>query len=156
MQYSARPFARPFARHARSALLAIGIAASAIAMSSPAGAQATPAPEGAAVYFISPTNGATVKNPVTVRFGLKGMGVAPAGTQAPKTGHHHLIVDAPLPPLDKPVPADTQHVHFGAGQTETALTLPPGRHELQLLLGDHLHVPHNPPLSSERITITVE
>lgn len=151
MQYARRRIA-PQLRF----VCAIGLAAACIAAAAPAGAQGTPAPEGAAVYFISPTNGATVKSPVTVQFGLKGMGVAPAGMQAPKTGHHHLIIDAPLPPLDKPVPADAQHVHFGAGQTETTVTLPPGKHELQLLLGDHLHVPHTPPVSSERITITVE
>jgi hypothetical protein len=84
------------------------------------------------------------------------MGVAPAGTHAPNTGHHHLIVDSELPPLDQPVPKDERHIHFGGGQTEVTLDLPPGEHTLQLLMGDHLHVPHNPPVVSERITITVK
>lgn len=115
-----------------------------------------PSPQGAELYFISPTDGATVTSPVTIRFGLKGMGVAPAGIQLPNTGHHHLIVDAELPPLDKPIPADDKHIHFGLGQTETTVTLPPGRHTLQLILGDHLHIPHNPPVISQKIAITVK
>jgi hypothetical protein len=117
---------------------------------------ASPAPEGAAVYFISPTDGQTVTSPVTVRFGLKGMGVAPAGTQKDATGHHHLLIDTDPPALDQPVPTDDQHRHFGAGQTETVITLPPGKHTLQLLLGDFAHVPHAPPVMSDKITITVE
>ncbi|THF62184.1 DUF4399 domain-containing protein [Pseudothauera rhizosphaerae] len=141
----------PFA--GRCALLAL--AALLVALASPAAAR-TPAPEGVELYFIAPADGATVRNPVVVRFGLRGMGVAPAGVEMAKTGHHHLIVDAPLPPLDQPVPADAQHLHFGGGQTEVKLDLPPGRHELQLLLGDHLHVPHDPPVMSPRIVITVE
>jgi len=116
----------------------------------------TPRPAGALVYFITPADGETVRSPVVVRFGLKGMGVAPAGVASPNTGHHHLVVDAPTPPLDQPLPADEQHIHFGGGQTETVLALPPGRHELQLILADANHVPHDPPLVSERITITVE
>lgn len=135
---------------------AVGLGAALLSLPLAAAAEATMAPPEAELYFIAPADGATVKNPVTVRFGLKGMGVAPAGMQAPKTGHHHLVIDAPLPPLDKPVPADAQHVHFGAGQTETTVTLSPGKHELQLLLGDHMHMPHKPPVKSERITITVE
>lgn len=117
---------------------------------------ATPAPPGADVYFISPKDGATVSGPVTVRFGLKGMGVAPAGTQKDATGHHHLLIDADLPPLDQPVPTDDHHRHFGAGQTETVITLPPGKHTLQLLLGDFAHTPHEPPVMSPKISITVE
>jgi hypothetical protein len=116
----------------------------------------TPAPEGAQVYFISPQDGAAITGPVTVRFGLKGMGVAPAGTQKDGTGHHHLLIDAGLPPLDQPVPTDAQHVHFGAGQTETVITLPPGRHTLQLLLGDFSHIPHEPAVVSPQISITVK
>ena len=117
----------------------------------------TPAPDGARVYFIEPTDGATVKNPVTVRFGLHGLGVAPAGVERPDTGHHHLLIDVDaLPPLDQPIPADAQHRHFGGGQTEATLELPPGRHTLQLLLGDYQHAPLQPPVASERITITVE
>jgi hypothetical protein len=115
-----------------------------------------PRPADAALYFISPIEGAVVESPVTVRFGLKGMGVAPAGVARPDTGHHHLIVDAPTPPLDQPVPNDEQHLHFGGGQTETTLALPPGSHELQLVLADKDHVPHDPPLVSDRITITVK
>lgn len=114
------------------------------------------APEAAKVYLISPTNGATVKSPVVVRFGLSGMGVAPAGTAAENTGHHHLLVDAPLPPADQPIPNDAQHLHFGKGQTETTLTLVPGKHTLQLILGDHNHMSHDPPVVSEPITITIE
>jgi hypothetical protein len=108
------------------------------------------------LYFISPVDGETVKNTVVVRFGLKNMGVAPAGVQMENTGHHHLLIDTDLPSLGQPVPADDHHLHFGKGQTETKLTLTPGKHTLQLLLGDHIHVPHNPPVISEQITITVE
>jgi hypothetical protein len=115
----------------------------------------TPAPAGVRLYVISPEDGAVVSSPVTVRFGLSGMGVAPAGVSLPRTGHHHLIVDAELPPVDRPVPSDTNHIHFGGGQTETTVDLAPGKHTLQLLLGDHNHVPHDPPIVSERITITV-
>lgn len=116
----------------------------------------TAAPPEAELYFITPADGATVTSPVTVRFGLKGMGVAPAGIQKDGTGHHHLLVDTDLPPLDRPVPTDDRHRHFGAGQTETTLTLEPGTHTLQLLLGDFAHIPHDPPVVSEKITITVE
>ena len=113
------------------------------------------APEGARLYFISPLDGETLDNPVTVRFGLAGMGIAPAGTQVAGTGHHHLLIDTELPPLNAPVPADDRHVHFGKGQTEVTIELAPGQHRLQLLLADYLHMPHDPPVVSERITITV-
>jgi len=117
----------------------------------------TPAPADAAVYFISPANGAVVTSPVTVTFGLKGIGVAPAGVDNPKTGHHHLLIDvAKLPAMDSPVPADANHKHFGGGQTETTVELAPGTHTLQLLLGDMSHIPHDPPILSEKITITVK
>ena len=120
-------------------------------------ADRTPSPPGAAVYIISPTDGATVSSPVTVQFGLKGMGVAPAGIEKEKTGHHHLLIDVTeLPPLDEPIPADANHKHFGGGQTEVTLELPPGSHTLQLLLGDQNHIPHEPPVLSEKITITVQ
>ncbi len=115
----------------------------------------TPSPEGAAVYFISPSDGDTVSSPVRVVFGLRGMGVAPAGTDKAKTGHHHLIIDADLPALDMPVPADDKHVHFGGGQTEVVVELSPGTHTLQLLLADMNHIPHSPPVYSEKITISV-
>ncbi len=116
----------------------------------------TASPADAAVYFISPVDGDTVSGPVTVRFGLRGMGVAPAGTVAEGTGHHHLIVDAPLPAAGQPIPNDAKHLHFGKGQTETTLSLAPGKHTLQLLVGDHSHIPHDPVVASEVITITVE
>jgi Domain of unknown function (DUF4399) len=115
----------------------------------------TAAPDGAVVYFLSPANGATVTSPVTVRFGLRGMGVAPAGVAAANTGHHHLLIDAALPPDNLPIPNDATHKHFGLGQTETELVLEPGKHTLQLVLGDHLHIPHQPPVVSEQITLTV-
>lgn len=116
----------------------------------------TPATADAEVYFISPTDGAVVSSPVTVRFGLRGMGVAPAGTERDGTGHHHLLIDTDLPALDRPIPADDQHRHFGGGQTEASVELTPGKHTLQLLLADHRHVPHDPAICSEKITITVE
>ena len=125
----------------------------------PSHAGETPAPEGAAVYIISPADGATVSNPVTVRFGLSGMGVAPAGVEKDKTGHHHLLLDTAMlrgEDLDYSIPADENHIHFGGGQTETQVELTPGTHTLQLLLGDQNHVPHNPPIASEVVTITVE
>ena len=117
----------------------------------------TPSAPGAEVYFISPRDGETVHNPVTVRFGLRGMGVAPARVTQANTGHHHLLIDvAELPAPGQPVPADEQHRHFGGGQTETTLELSPGVHTLQLLLADQAHVPHQPPVVSQRITIQVD
>ena len=116
----------------------------------------TPAPAGAKVYFLSPQDGSEVTSPVTVRFGLTGMGVAPAGTDKENTGHHHLIVDAELPDMNAPIPSNDNYRHFGGGQTEVSLELPPGQHTLQLLVGDLLHIPHNPPVMSEKITITVK
>ncbi len=112
-------------------------------------------PEGAHVYIISPVDGAVLENPVTVRFGLSGMGVAPAGTDKANTGHHHLIVDGKmLPATDRPMGQEVKH--FGGGQTETTITLDKGQHTLQLILGDKFHIPHNPPVISEKITITVK
>lgn len=117
----------------------------------------TAAPDGASVYFISPTDGATVSSPVTVQFGLSGMGVAPAGVERAATGHHHLLVDTEqLPAAGQPIPADDHHRHFGGGQTQTTLDLAPGEHTLQLVVGDHHHTPLSPSVTSERITITVE
>ena len=118
--------------------------------------QRTPAPENAELYFISPAAGATVSSPVTVRFGLRHMGVAPAGVLMDNTGHHHLLLNTDLPRLDFPIISDDNHLHFGGGQTETTLELPPGEHTLQLLLGDFAHIPHDPPVLSEQITIMVE
>lgn len=132
----------------------------AIILASPAFASelSTPSAAGAQVYFITPTNGETVSNPIRVRFGLEGMGVAPAGVERANTGHHHLLIDTDISLLDlgQPLPANDQVKHFGGGQTETVIELPPGEHKLQLLLGNHLHVPHNPPVLSEQITITVK
>jgi hypothetical protein len=132
-------------------VIALGVTAVAVAQ-----VKRTPAPAGAEVYFIAPKDGETVTSPVTVRFGLKGMGVAPAGVAFDGAGHHHLIVDAPTPPLNAPVPADATHLHFGKGQTETTLELKPGKHTLQLVVGDLLHVPHEPAVISKVITITVK
>ena len=116
----------------------------------------SPAPDGAKAYIVSPANGDTVTSPVTVVFGLSGMGVAPAGADIEHTGHHHLIIDAPLPNLDQPIPADDNYKHFGKGQTETTVELAPGTHTLQLLLGNFLHIPHESAVSSEVIEITVK
>ena len=122
----------------------------------PAGAR-SPSAQGALAYIVSPADGAVVRSPVTVVFGLRGMGVAPAGVEKADTGHHHLLVDVErLPDLSLPLPADSRHVHFGGGQTETRIELAPGTHTLQLVLGDHTHTPHDPPVISRRITITVE
>ncbi|NNF95359.1 MAG: DUF4399 domain-containing protein [Halobacteria archaeon] len=117
----------------------------------------TPSPEGAHVYIISPAHGEVVNNPVTVRFGLNGMGVAPAGIDKPGTGHHHLLIDVPSrPAVDKPLPADANHKHFGGGQTQTTIELSPGTHTLQLIMGDKTHIPHKPTVISEKITIMVK
>lgn len=117
----------------------------------------TPSPPGAEVYIISPKNGAKVKSPVLVQFGLnKVMGVAPAGIKFENTGHHHLLIDTDPPAnMGAPLPATDNVKHFGKGQTETSVPLSPGKHTLQLLLGDQNHVPHNPPVISKKITITV-
>ncbi len=115
-----------------------------------------PAPAGAKVYFIEPKNGAEITGPVVVKMGLAGMGVAPAGTEKKDTGHHHILVNQKLGDDKSPLPADDKHRHFGNGQTETTLTLPAGTHTLQLVLGDHNHIPHNPLVASEVITITVK
>jgi hypothetical protein len=114
-----------------------------------------PSPKDAKVYFIYPKDGSYIGPNPTIRFGLLNMGVAPAGFDKPNTGHHHLLVDADLPPLDKPIPNDFNHLHFGAGQTEAQITLPLGKHRLRLLLGDANHVPHDPPVYSEEIHVTV-
>jgi hypothetical protein len=118
----------------------------------------TPSPPGAEVYIISPKDGARVKSPVLVQFGLdKVMGVAPAGVKFENTGHHHLLIDTDAPAnMGAPLPATDNIKHFGKGQTETSLTLTPGKHTLQLVLGDQNHVPHDPPVISKKVTITVE
>lgn len=119
----------------------------------------TPSPAGARCYIISPKDGETVGRTFTVQFGLKGMGVAPAGITITNTGHHHLLIDideSNKPDFNLPLPMTDQIKHFGGGQTETELTLSPGKHTLQLVLGDYLHIPHNPPVVSEKITVTVK
>ena len=131
-------------------------AAVAVAGLSPAVAQ-TPSPPGAKVYFINLKDGQELTSPFLIQFGLAGMGVAPAGVQKPNTGHHHLLIDTALSPdqLTAPIPMDDTHKHFGNGQTEATITLPPGKHTLQLLLGDWSHIPHVPPVMSDVITVTV-
>jgi hypothetical protein len=133
--------------------------AAAMLLAAPAFAQSTPSPDGAEVYFVALEDGATVQSPVTIHFGLSGMGVAPAGVDVANTGHHHLLINrAPFSAEDEGfgVPADDNHRHFGGGQTEVTLDLPPGTHTLQLVLGDTNHVPHDPPVVSEVISITVD
>jgi hypothetical protein len=141
-------------------VLAAPLATAQTPATAPAPAAALPrtaSPPGAEAYIISPKDHATVHGPVTVQFGLKGMGVAPAGVKFDNTGHHHLLIDTDAPAdAAAPLPATDTIVHFGKGQTETTLTtLTPGKHTLQLLLGDQNHVPHNPPVMSKKITITV-
>lgn len=133
-----------------------GLAALALTAVAVAQIKRTPSPKGAEVYIIAPKDGETVTSPVTVKFGLKGMGVAPAGIAFDNAGHHHLIIDAELPPADVPIPADATHVHFGKGQTEASVELKPGKHTLQLLLGDQLHMPHDPVVASKKISVTVK
>ncbi len=137
-------------------LALVASAGSALAADAPT-LPVTKAPAGAEVYIISPQDGATVSQSFTVRFGLKGMGVAPAGVTHENTGHHHLLVDVKvLPVAGQPIPKDETHLHFGAGQTETTLKLTPGTHTLQLELGDANHIPFDPPLVSKAITIHVK
>jgi Domain of unknown function (DUF4399) len=158
-------------RHIVAIAFAIGLALPGIARSQgtlPAGpdhqtmlAQAaatrTPAPPDAYCYIGWPRDGQVIKNHrFKVWFGLRNFGVAPAGVEKPNTGHHHLLVNAPLPPLDQAIPNDKSHLHFGLGQTETFLDLPNGTYTLQLLMGDANHVPHDPPVMSKKITIRVE
>ncbi|CTQ56553.1 hypothetical protein LP7551_05113 [Roseibium album] len=135
---------------------ALALAVASIAC--PVMAGETPAPEGAKVYFINLKDGDTVQSPVSIQFGLAGMGVAPAGTEKEHTGHHHVIIDETLAgdELNESIPADDNHKHFGGGQTETSIELSPGQHTLQLVLGDWSHIPHDPPVMSEQITITVK
>ncbi|KWO84724.1 ATPase [Burkholderia ubonensis] len=117
----------------------------------------TPSPPGAEAYIIWPSDGATITGgKFWVRMGLRNMGICPKGIERPNVGHHHLLIDADLPPLDQPIPSDRNHLHYGAGQTEARIELPPGKHTLQMLMGDHDHVPHDPPVYSKKITITVK
>jgi len=145
----------------KTLILAMLFAASAVGA---AFAQGAPSSPGAAVYFVNLADGATVTSPVRIVFGLSGMGIAPAGIEKEGTGHHHLLVDRPpmgqgedgAEELLYSIPTDDNHRHFGGGQTETSVALAPGAHTLQLVLGDHAHVPHTPPVMSGVITITVE
>jgi len=138
------------------ALLPSLLAPLALAQDAPAGPPRTASPAGAELYIQSPADGAEVRSPFLVRFGLRGMGVAPAGVTNANTGHHHLLIDvAELPADNLPLPMTEQFRHFGAGQTEAEISLPPGQHTLQLVLGDSLHIPHDPPVRSAKITITV-
>lgn len=116
----------------------------------------TPSPSGAKVFFVEPADGAEVTSPVTVKFGIEGMEVVPAGTEKDHSGHHHVLIDTQLKDFDAPMPADENHVHFGKGQTEAQIELKPGKHTLQLVLGDHNHIPHDPVVQSDVITITVK
>jgi hypothetical protein len=153
-------FARPSdeARQARRRIPWGPAIAALVLAATIAGAQErTPSPPGAEVYIISPKNGAKVSGPILVQFGLKVMGVAPAGVKFDNTGHHHVLIDTDPPAdLSRPLPATEKIVHFGKGQTETKLSLPPGKHTLQLLFADQSHVPHDPPVISKKITITVQ
>jgi hypothetical protein len=127
-----------------------------LALPGAAEAQRSPAPKNANIYIIWPSDGQVISGgKFWVRFGSRNVGIAPAGVEFKNTGHHHLVIDAELPPMDEPVPFDKNHMHFGAGQTEARLELPPGKHTIQMLLADHEHMPHDPPVASKRITIIV-
>ena len=137
--------------------LALTVAAGGVLAAEAPGVPVTKAPAGAEVYIVSPKDGAVVGTEVTVQFGLKGMGVAPAGVKKEGTGHHHLLVDVKdMPAAGQPIPKDEQHLHFGNGQTETTLKLTPGKHTLQLELADENHVPFDPPIVSKQVMITVK
>lgn len=118
--------------------------------------KSSPAPAGAKVFFVDLKDGAEVTSPVTIKFGAEGIDVAPAGEDKPNSGHHHLVIDAELPPADAPVPANEHYLHFGKGQTEASIELKPGTHTLQLSFANYAHVPFNPPLVSDKITVTVK
>jgi len=135
-------------------LIALNIALFGMA---PAFSAGTPSPQNAMVYIIWPYDGAVIHGgKFWMRMGLRDMGVAPKGTNMPNVGHHHVLVDTELPALDQPIPSDRNNLHFGGGETEARIELPPGKHTLQLLLGDHDHVPHDPPVYSKKISITVQ
>lgn len=143
----------------KSLVIGLGLCATLLSAVSPAWAEMprSSAPADAAVYFIEPADGATLRQTFTVKFGLKGMGVAPAGVDVPQTGHHHLLIDLKqAPAMDQPLPMTDNVRHFGKGQTETELTLPPGKHTLQLLVGDKNHMPLDPPVISKTINVTVK
>jgi hypothetical protein len=141
-----------------AATLAAGLAAGLAAAPGLADIPRTPAPEGAEVYVISPADGAVVSGPVRVLFGARGIGIAPAGVEWEKTGHHHLLVNADVDTIamDESLPATDAIRHFGGGQTEATIELAPGTYTLRLLLADHNHIPHDPPILSAPVTVTVE
>ncbi|HVE06243.1 MAG TPA: DUF4399 domain-containing protein [Paraburkholderia sp.] len=140
-----------------AALLVASVASVALGPSYAASAALTPSPPGAQEYIIWPADGAVISGgKLWVRMGLRNMGVCPKGVNVPNSGHHHLLIDTDLPPLDQEIPSDRQHLHFGAGETDARIELPPGKHTLQLLLGDYNHVPHSPPVYSKKITIIVK
>lgn len=143
-------------RQGQQEAVATDAAPAAAEAAAPAALARTASPAGARVFFITPADGDTVANPIRIEFGIEGMDVARAGDDRPNSGHHHLLVDTALPDLGMPIPADDQHIHFGDGSTTTEITLPPGEHTLCMLLGDHRHVPHEPPVVSDAITITVQ
>jgi hypothetical protein len=138
-------------------LIATALAFIAAAVIAGSAAAQTPSPAGAKVYIINLKDGAKVTSPFLVQFGLSGMGVAPAGVEKPNTGHHHLLIDTKLTDeqMKASIPADDTHKHFGGGQTEAMVTLPNGKHTLQLVMGDWTHIPHVPPVMSQVITVTV-
>lgn len=138
-------------------LAATLVIATALVASTDTQAGPTPAPANAYAYIGYPNDGQTMPagKPFKVWFGLRFMGVAPRGVKFPNTGHHHLLIDVDLPPMDQEIPSDRNHLHYGAGETETLIELPPGKHTLQLLMGDDKHIPHNPPVYSRKITIYV-
>jgi hypothetical protein len=143
---------RPIGRGAATAGIFLGLVGIAFAQDK---GGPTPSPAGATVYFVDVKDGATIPTKSVVHFGLRNMGVAPAGSDRPNSGHHHLLIDAAVPPLKEPIPNDFNHLHFGAGQTEAEVTLTPGEHTLQLLLGDKDHVAHTPPVMSDRVRVKV-
>ena len=141
----------------KTAIISLGLVLATLTGMGQAALPKSKSAPGAKVYIISPANGETVGKTFSVKFGLQGMGIAPAGIKFDNTGHHHLLVDVTeLPDLNKPLPATDNILHFGKGQTETTLTLEPGTHTLQLVLGDYLHIPHDKPVISRKVRVTVK
>ena len=139
-----------------AAVIAVSVLLAGCGPSTPDGLKRTASPAGAKVFFIEPKTGAEVTSPVAMKFGIEGMEVQPAGTEKAHSGHHHVLIDTALTDLANPIPADDNHKHFGKGQTEASLDLKPGNHTLQLVLADANHIPHDPVVQSEVITITVK
>ncbi len=138
------------------AALAIGFAALVLTACGPSGPARTPSAPGAKVFFVEPKDGAEVTSPVLVKFGVEGMELAPAGTEKTHSGHHHVLINTKLADVNSPIPADDNHKHFGKAQTEAPIELKPGKHTLQLILADHNHIPHDPVVQSDVISITVK